>query len=105
MTVKTAHNPKESVDFWRGRRVVVTGGAGFLGSRVVAQLRERGATNVFVPRSADLDLRARENCRRAVQAADLVIHLAAKVGGIGFNRENPGTIFYDNLIMGAQLME
>lgn len=105
MTVKTAHNSQTDGDFWRGRRVVVTGGAGFLGSRVVAQLRERGATNVFVPRSADLDLRVRENCRRAVQSADLVIHLAARVGGIGFNRENPGTLFYDNLIMGAQLME
>jgi GDP-L-fucose synthase len=92
-------------NFWRGQRVVVTGGAGFLGSRVVEQLRERGATNIFVPRSADLDLRVRENSRRAVEGAELVIHLAAKVGGIGFNRENPGTLFYDNLIMGAQLME
>src|SRR5438309_11857121 len=99
MSVKAGSN------FWRGQRVVVTGGAGFLGSRVVAQLRERGATNVFVPRSADLDLRLRENSRRAVEGADLVIHLAATVGGIGFNRENPGTLFYDNLIMGAQLME
>ena len=99
MSVKAGGN------FWRGRRVVVTGGAGFLGSRVVAQLRERGARNVLVPRSADLDLRLRENCRRAVEGADLVIHLAATVGGIGFNRENPGMLFYDNLIMGAQLME
>jgi GDP-L-fucose synthase len=105
MTVKAAHNLREDGDFWRGRRVVVTGGAGFLGSRVVAQLRNRGATNIFVPRSADLDLRARENARRAVEGADLVIHLAATVGGIGFNRENPGTLFYDNLIMGAHLME
>src|SRR5438309_232726 len=99
MSVKAGSN------FWRGQRVVVTGGAGFLGSRVVAQLRERGATNVFVPRSADLDLRLRENSRRAVEGADLVIHLAATVGGIGFNRENPGILFYDNLIMGTQLME
>src|SRR5213082_1365067 len=105
MTVNTAHISEQRGDFWRGRRIVVTGGAGFLGSRVVAQLRERGATNVFVPRSADLDLRVRENSRRAVEGADLVIHLAATVGGIGFNRENPGTLFYDNLIMGAQLME
>src|SRR6202171_113723 len=99
MSVKSGSN------FWRGRHVVVTGGAGFLGSRVVSQLRERGARNVLVPRSADLDLRLRENCRRAVEGADLIIHLAATVGGIGFNRENPGTLFYDNLIMGAQLME
>jgi GDP-L-fucose synthase len=92
-------------NFWRDQRVVVTGGAGFLGSRVVAQLREQGAENVFVPRSADLDLRHRDNCRRAVDGADLVIHLAARVGGIGFNRDNPGTLFYENLIMGAQMME
>jgi GDP-L-fucose synthase len=110
MSLKNAHQPEDPKaeagrNFWRGRRVVVTGGAGFLGSRVVAQLRERGAINVFVPRSADLDLRVRDNCRRAVEGADLVIHLAATVGGIGFNRENPGTLFYDNLIMGAQLME
>src|ERR1700737_1939561 len=96
---------KNGANFWHGRHVVVTGGAGFLGSRVVSQLRERGARNVLVPRSADLDLRLRENCRRAVEGADLVIHLAATVGGIGFNRENPGMLFYDNLIMGAQLME
>jgi GDP-L-fucose synthase len=110
MSLKNAYEPEDpkaeaSRNFWRGRRVVVTGGAGFLGSRVVAQLRGRGATDVFVPRSVDLDLRVRDNCRRAVEGADLVIHLAAKVGGIGFNRDNPGTLFYDNLIMGAQLME
>ena len=99
MIMKTAHTSEQRGDFWRDRRVVVTGGAGFLGSRVVAQLRERGATNVFVPRSADLDLRVRENSRRAVEGADLLIHLAATVGGIGFNRDNPGTLFYDNLIM------
>jgi GDP-L-fucose synthase len=87
------------------QRFVVTGGAGFLGSRVVAGLRALGARDVLVPRSATMDLRDRENCRRAVAGADLVIHMAAKVGGIGFNRENPATLFYENLIMGAQLME
>jgi GDP-L-fucose synthase len=87
------------------QKIVVTGGAGFLGSRVVARLRELGARDITVPRSATLDLRDRENCRRVVQGADLVIHMAAKVGGIGFNRENPATLFFDNLIMGAQLME
>jgi GDP-L-fucose synthase len=87
------------------QRVVVTGGAGFLGSRVVARLRQKGATDVFVPRSATLDLRERANCRKAVAGADLVIHMAARVGGIGFNRENPATLFYENLVMGAQLME
>ena len=91
--------------FWPRRNVVVTGGAGFLGSRVVEFLKDRGATNVLSPRSATLNLIERENCRRAVAGADIVIHLAARVGGIGFNRENPGLLFYENLMMGAQLME
>jgi GDP-L-fucose synthase len=87
------------------KRVVVTGGAGFAGSRVVARLKERGATDVLVPRSKTTDLLDRENCRQIVRNADLVIHMAARVGGIGFNRENPATLFFDNLMMGAQLME
>ena len=91
--------------YWHDRQIVVTGGAGFLGSRVVEQLRRLGANRVRVPRSATSDLREREHCRAAVKGADVVIHLAAKVGGIGFNRENPATLFYDNLIMGTQLME
>ncbi len=88
-------------------RVVVTGGAGFLGSYVVEKLRERGVENVFVPRSKDYDLVRAENVRRLYDDAnpDLVIHLAAVVGGIGANRANPGRYFYDNLMMGAQLME
>src|SRR5262245_2088968 len=88
-------------------RVVVTGGAGFLGSYVVEKLRERGVQNVFVPRSKDYDLVRAENIRRLYDDAnpDLVIHLAAVVGGIGANRANPGKYFYDNLMMGAQLME
>src|SRR6202165_1759825 len=91
--------------YWHDRQIVVTGGAGFLGARVVDQLRRRGANRVRIPRSATSDLREREHCRAAVKGADVVIHLAAKVGGIGFNRENPATLFYDNLIMGTQLME
>jgi len=88
-------------------RVVVTGGAGFLGSYVVERLRGRGVENVFVPRSKDYDLVRAENIRRLFDDAnpDLVIHLAAVVGGIGANRANPGRYFYDNLMMGAQLME
>jgi len=93
------------VTFWAGRRVLVTGGAGFLGSRVVDRIRAAGARDVLVPRSTSMDLVDRDNCRRAVKGVDLVIHLAAKVGGIGFNRENPGSLFFDNLMMGAQLME
>ncbi len=88
-------------------RVVVTGGAGFLGSYVVEKLRERGVENLFVPRSKDYDLVRAENIRRLYDDAnpDLVIHLAAVVGGIGANRANPGRYFYDNLMMGVQLME
>src|SRR5262245_63408542 len=88
-------------------RVVVTGGAGFLGSYVVEKLRERGVENIFVPRSKDYDLVRAENIRRLYDDTnpDLVLHLAAVVGGIGANRANPGRYFYDNLMMGAQLME
>lgn len=90
----------------RGARVLVTGGAGFLGAAVVAELEVRGPAEVRVPRLEEgHDLRERDACRRAVEGMDLVIHLAAKVGGIGLNREKPGELFYDNLIMGAQLLE
>jgi GDP-L-fucose synthase len=95
-------------DFWTGRRVIVTGGAGFLGSWVVDRLREGGAGEVVVPRSAEYDLTRREAIERLFDDAgrvDMVIHLAAVVGGIGANRENPGSFFYKNLMMGVQLME
>lgn len=93
--------------FWEGKRVLVTGGAGFLGHRVVEHLKEAGvaAEMIRVPRSRDIDLRIWENCVEAVRDVDLIIHLAAKVGGIGYNMENPGSLFYDNAIMGIQLME
>src|SRR3989442_15384644 len=88
-----------------GGRVVVSGGGGFLGTQVVSWLRGHGARDIGVPRKRELDLVDRQASRQAVQGADTVIHLAAKVGGIGFNRENPGELFFDNLMMGAQLME
>lgn len=95
------------MDFWSGKRVVVTGGAGFLGSYVVERLRARGCQQVVVPRSSAYDLRREEAVERLYRDAspDLVIHLAAVVGGIGANRAHPGTFFYDNLMMGAHVME
>ena len=93
--------------FWAGRRVMVTGGGGFLGSAVIRRLRATGADEIFVPRSRDYDLRTHDGIRAALADGrpELVIHLAAVVGGIGANRENPGRFFYENAIMGIQLME
>lgn len=95
------------MNFWEDKRVIVTGGAGFLGSYVVEKLEERGCKNIFIPLVEDYDLTKEKNVIRLYQdyPADIVIHLAAVVGGIGANRENPGKFFYDNLVMGAMLME
>jgi GDP-L-fucose synthase len=95
-----------SVD-WPTERVVVTGGAGFLGGYVVDELRRRGARDVFVPRSKDYDLVDMDAVRRLYRDArpTVLLHLAARVGGIGANRDNPGKFFYDNLMMGVQLAE
>lgn len=93
--------------FWREKRVVVTGGAGFLGSNVVKKLRQRGCERIFVPRSKDYDLREKEAIIRLYEDSrpDILIHLAAVVGGIGANQKYPGRFFYDNAIMGIQLIE
>jgi len=93
--------------FWSDKRVVVTGGAGFLGSFVVEQLRTKGCRQIIVPRSRDYDLVEMEAVRRlyADTTPDILIHLAARVGGIGANQANPGRFFYENLMMGSQLIE
>lgn len=101
----------DSQTFWQDRRVIVTGGAGFLGSYVVQKLQERNAAEIIVPRSHDYDLRDVEAIRQlfsdtttAGEPVDIVIHLAANVGGIGANRARPAEFFYDNLMMGVQLI-
>jgi len=99
--------------FWQGKRVIVTGGSGFLGSFIVEKLARRGAADIFVPKLENYDLVDRDSVRRlfddtlgdGLDAANLVVlHLAAHVGGIGANREHPAEFFYDNLMMGVELM-
>jgi len=94
--------------FWAKQAVIVTGGAGFLGRYVVAELRARAAGRIIVPRRADYDLREQAAVARLYAehpAATMVIHLAANVGGIGINRQHPGLFFYENLMMGTLLLE
>jgi GDP-L-fucose synthase len=93
--------------FWTDKRVCVTGGAGFLGGFLLEELARRGATGVFVPEYPEYDLTHRDDILRMLDVArpDIVIHLAAVVGGIGANMANPGKYFYDNAMMGIQLIE
>ena len=95
-----------SNEFWKNRRVCVTGGAGFLGSFIVEKLYQRGAQDVFVPRIEDYDLVQIDSIQKMLDDSrpDVIIHLAAHVGGIGANREHPAEFFYDNLMMGVQLI-
>ena len=95
------------MNFWQEQRVVVTGGAGFLGSFVVEGLKARGCANIFAPRSRDYDLRDRSAIVRLFNDVrpTMVLHLAAVVGGIGANRDHPGKFFYENAIMGIELIE
>jgi GDP-L-fucose synthase len=95
------------MDFSDHKRILVTGGGGFLGSFVVERLKARGCRDIFVPRSKDYDLVEMSAVKRLYSDVkpDIVIHLAARVGGIGANRANPGRFFYDNLMMGVQMME
>lgn len=90
---------------WTKKNVLVTGGSGFLGSRIVSLLQSKNTKRIFVPRSKEFDLRERDNCIKVLKDIDVVFHMAGITGGIGFTKAHPGSVFYDNLIMSTILME
>ncbi|MBI3495287.1 GDP-L-fucose synthase [Candidatus Berkelbacteria bacterium] len=89
----------------KNKKILVTGGDGFLGKFVVEELKRKGAKKITVPEYPTIDLTRLADCKKVVKNQDIVIHLAAKVGGIGFNRDKPGELYYDNLMMSTQLMD
>ncbi|MDD3492546.1 MAG: GDP-L-fucose synthase [Candidatus Thermoplasmatota archaeon] len=94
-------------NYWQKKNILITGGTGFLGSHVYEKLVSRGVKeeNIHVPRSKDYDLRDKKNCQEVVKDKDIVIHLAANVGGIGYNQQHPAELYYDNIVMCTHLME
>ena len=95
---------KKTRSYLTDKKILITGASGFLGQHLVKKLKEHGSNHLYIPSSKELNLTKLENCKKAVRGKDIVIHLAAKVGGIGYNREVPGEMFYENIMMGAQLM-
>ena len=91
-------------DFWKDKKVVVTGGDGVLGRHLVAKIKAKNPKSIFVPKRSEYDLRKYEDCLKVAKKGDVIIHLAANVGGIGYNREFPATLFDDNILMGTFMM-